>query len=290
MAINNNFNASLIMLRIFLCSLALVFSVGTGFDARAEQTVATKQEEQDKILLNAQVYILALSPHVSAESFNFLAEILDPATYDIMVAEAVRSIILKVMAKDGKQSDDDSNPEKQLQSFAQKIEVEYKELEMMLEKGTTGAASTDKVVLEKLWQQEQITAEEWGIIKAKVNEVVIPEQRIEFLRNMHIKVYQQFAQLTYVANDILAQQNKSKDSEQQDGKLQGTHLLFDAIKNNYDALVEFGLEEGILTPEKYAAPEDLTTELAIGVDTFVANHNARRRHVGMTFFKEKFDS
>ena len=270
------------MLRMFLCSLA--FSVGISFNAQAEQaTDAEQREEMTSALLKIQVHILAVSPHVSAEAFALLAEVADPAIYDTVVAEAVKSIMLKAIAKDG-ESDNESGFEKQIRAFAKKVGIEFDELVAITERGTT-----DKDMLEKLWQQEQISAEEWGTINAKVSEAVISKQRREILKTIPVQLYQHFAMLAVAGRGILAKQSESQDDEQ-DSKLQGTDNLFKAIKSNYDALVEFGLEEGLLTPEKYAAPEALTTELAASVDVFVTNINASSRHGGMLFFREKIAS
>ena len=283
-AINNNFNASFNMLRIFFISWALVCSlvVSSGLQAEqpsTEKPSAEQREEMASALLKIQVHILAVSPHVNAEAFSLLAEVADPAIADTAVAEAVKSIMLKSIAKD-EEAKDEQGLEKQMRAFAQKIDIEFKQLVEITQKGTD-----DKDVLEKIWQQEQISAEEWVSINAKVRKAMISEQRLMVLNSLPVQLYRNFAMLAVAGRGILARQQEQADGEE--SKLLGTDNLFKAIKSNYDALVEFGLEEGLLTPEKYAAPEALTTELATSVDAFVTNINARSRHAGARFFQEK---
>ena len=275
------------MLRIFIISWALVcgLSVSSGLQAEEnnKQPSAEQREELASTLLKIQVHILALSPHVSAPAFTLLAEVSDPAIADAIVAETAKSIMLKAIAKNGKQAKDNAELKKQMQDFAKKIGVDFEQLMAITEKGTD-----DRELLEKFWQQEQISAEEWVAINAKVREAMISEQRLKVLNEIPVQLYRNFAVLAVAGRGIIAKQTEHPDGKE--SKMLGTDHLFKAIKGNYDALVEFGLEEGLLTPEKYAAPEALTNELAASVDTFVDNINARSRHVGTMFFTEKVSS
>ncbi|MDE3269051.1 MAG: hypothetical protein OYH77_02070 [Pseudomonadota bacterium] len=274
------------MFRIPLFSWILFLSLITGFglqaepsDEQASDTQASVEQEQQMTaaLLQIQVHILALAPHVNAESFDLLADVSSPTIIDTIVGKAVRSIVLKTIAGAGKQTDKEFK--QQLEAFAAEVGIESAVLLNIMDKGTD-----NQELLEKVWQQGQITAEEWVAINTKVRDETISEQRREILEDLPVQLYRQFAMLTVVGGGIL---KKQQQDDGQDGKLLTTDILFKAITDNYEGLVEHGLAEGLLKPEKYAAPEALTDELAQKIDLFVANVNASSKHAGRKFFTEK---